>query len=275
MKEAAFLVALAAATIAAHVGLWLYFNSLKDEEELEEDNLPESEDLSEEISSQGPASENDVEDLSEHSPSSSEEGAPPSSTPERDEPPSSSQQEDTAPDFNADEKDISESSEANIVSTETFPIVPYNQPQLVVALFVTTLYAADDAALAAELSTISKWSLLKKNKDDALVTEWERSGGRKLIYKVETVPELVQLAENVKDNGLRRTLEYNRCKMPTALTVGPVHVQDIEKWTIQFELLADLMDGTESEQKTERKSEEDSERELKESLKRNIGRELM
>lgn len=79
--------------------------------------------------------------------------------------------------------------------------------------------------------------------DDSVIEEWERSGGKKVVLKVDSLRELKQIETKlkkfkipyflVKDAGLTQL----KPGTITALGIGPVEEKEIDKITGKLKLL--------------------------------------
>jgi len=82
-----------------------------------------------------------------------------------------------------------------------------------------------------------------KKSDPALRREWESSGGKKVVVKVDSLRELIDLHRRAKELGLPCSLirDAGKTRVPpgtiTALGIGPCKEEDLDKVTGKLKIL--------------------------------------
>jgi len=108
-------------------------------------------------------------------------------------------------------------------------------------IIVNVSLGMDKGKIAAQ-SSHAAVSVLDKV-DKKIVDEWKKSGMKKIVLKIDSTKELVELFQSAKNGGLPCALitDAGRTQIPTgsktAFACGPVEETDAQKYFSNLKLL--------------------------------------
>jgi PTH2 family peptidyl-tRNA hydrolase len=82
-----------------------------------------------------------------------------------------------------------------------------------------------------------------KKADKRVCSEWESSGSKKVVVKIEDLKGLMEIYEEAKKAGLPTSLikDAGRTELPpgtiTSVCIGPAHEKDIDKITGKLKMM--------------------------------------